>query len=131
MTTKTSTKPASATAKPASRYSINRKRRLLRTLKNQPNNEQVRLALTDDRPSGRKTPNNSYWSHSMIREAQLFKEFTGSMDLNIFSSIDSISGYTRLHLTRKDWAQIKLPQGKVSFTLGARAHDALGNLVWA
>ena len=130
MATKASNKAATP-AKPVSRYSINRKKRLERTLKQQPNNEQVKVALSDDRPSSRKTPNNSYWSHTMIREAKLFKEFTGRMDLNVFSSTESVRGNARLHLTRTDWAQIKLPEGKVSFTLGARAHDALGNLVWA
>lgn len=131
MATKSSNKAAATPAKPVSRYSINRRKRLERTLKRQPNNEQVKLALTDDKPSSRKTPNSSYWSHSMIREAKLFKEFTGRVDLNIFSSTDSVRGNARLHSTRQDWSQVKLPEGKVSFTLGARAHDAMGKLVWA
>lgn len=130
MATKAPSKAATP-AKPVSRYSINRKRRLERTIKAQPNNEQAKVALSDDRPSSRKTPNSSYWSHTMIREARLFKEFTGRMDLNVFSSTESVRGNARLHLTRQDWSQIKLPEGKVSFTLGARAHDALGKLVWA
>lgn len=83
------------------------------------------------KPKGtRNKPVTPYWSHTMIREAKLFKEFTGRMDLNIFSSTESVRANARLHLTREDWSQIKLPQGKVSFTLGARAHDKQGRLVW-
>lgn len=111
-----------ATAAPAgnTRIEANRKRRLERTVKAQPNNEQAAIALKETRGHKRKKPNNPYWSHTMIREAKLFKEFTGNMDLAIFSSIDAVRGNARLHLTRKDWAQVKLPQGKVDFSLGAR-----------
>ena len=83
------------------------------------------------KPTGtRKKPVTPFWSHTMIREAKLFKEFTGKVDKNIFSSIDSVRGNARLHSTRADWSQIKLPQGKVNFTLGARAHDKQGRLIW-
>ena len=78
----------------------------------------------------RKKPKNPYWSHTMIREAKLFKEFTGHVDLAIFSSTESVRANARLHSTRKDWSQVKLPQGKVSFTLGARVHDKYGNLMY-
>lgn len=78
----------------------------------------------------RKKPKNPYWSHTMISEAKLFKLFTGRVDLNIFSSTETVKANARLHSTRKDWSQVKLPQGKVSFTLGARAHDKYGKPVW-
>ena len=80
--------------------------------------------------STRKKPVTPYWSHTMIREAKLFKEFTGKVDLSIFSSIESVRANARLHATRQDWSQVKLPHGKVNFTLGARAHDGKGNLIW-
>lgn len=83
------------------------------------------------KPTGtRKKPVTPYWSHTMIREAKLFKEFTGKVDLNIFSSIETVRSNARLHSTREDWSQVKLPQGKVNFTLGARAHDKQGRLIW-
>ncbi len=83
------------------------------------------------KPTGtRKKPVTTYWSHTMIKEAKLFKEFTGNMDLGIFSSTESVRANTRLHLTRKDWSQVKLPEGRVSFTLGARAHDKQGKAIW-
>lgn len=78
----------------------------------------------------RKKPANPYWSHTMIREAKLFKLFTGRVDLAIFSSTESVRTNARLHSTRKDWSQVKLPEGKVSFTLGARVHDKYGKLVY-
>jgi hypothetical protein len=113
---------AKTTAAPAnnSKLEANRRRRLERTVKAQPNNTQAALALKETRGHKRKKPNTPYWPHTMIREAKLFKEFTGSMDLNIFSSTDAVRGNARLHLTRKDWSQVKLPQGKVDFSLGAR-----------
>lgn len=122
-----------ATASPAKagNYAANRKRRLERTLKKQPNNKQVELALKDNPTWLRKKPNTPYWSHTMIEEAKLFKQFTGKMDLAVFSSIEATRSSARLHLKRDDWDQHKLPEGKVNFTLGARAHDQYGNLVWA
>lgn len=78
----------------------------------------------------RKKPQTPFWSHTMIREAKLFKLFTGRVDLAIFSSIESVRANARLHSTRKDWSQVKLPQGKVSFTLGARVHDKQGKLLY-
>lgn len=103
------------------RIEANRKRRLTRTLKQQPNNEQVQLALSEPRGHKRKTPKNPYWSHTMIREAKLFKEFTGKMDINIFSSTEATRTNARLHTTRIDWSQVKLPEGRVDFSIGARA----------
>lgn len=125
------TKNKATAATKTTNYSANRKRRLERTVKAQPNNEQARIALGDNRPPKRKTPKAAYWSHTMIREAKLFKEFTGRVDLAIFSSTESVRSNARLHSGRKDWEQVKLPEGKVSFTLGSRAHDKQGNLVWA
>lgn len=116
-----SNKKVQTTAPVGSRIEANRKRRLARTLKEQPNNEQVQLALNDSRGHKRKTPKNPYWSHTMIREAKLFKEFTGKMDTNIFSSIEATRTNARLHTTRTDWSQVKLPEGRVDFSLGARA----------
>ena len=116
--------------KSSNRFIANRKARLERTLKKQPNNEQVKLALKDNVSYKRKAPTTPYWSHTMIKEAKIIKEVTGSMSLDIFSNIEKTNANARLHLCRKDYSQIKLPEGKVSFTLGARAHDNRGNLVW-
>lgn len=87
-------------------------------------------AKVEKKTGGRKKPVTPYWSHTMIREAKLFKEFTGKVDLNIFSSTESVRANARLHSTRDNWSQFKLPQGKVNFALGARAHDKQGKLIW-
>jgi len=83
------------------------------------------------KPTGtRKKPVTPFWSHTMIKEAKLFKEFTGKVDRNIFSSTESVRANARLHCTREDWKQVSLPQGKVNFSIGARAHDGTGKLIW-
>ena len=122
------TKAATPAPSSNNRTEANRKRRLERTIKAQPNNEQAKLALTDTK-NKRKAPVTPYWTHTMIREAKLFKEFTGKMDINVFSSNETIRANARLHLNSSD--QTKLPNVKVNFSLGARAHDKQGNLVWA
>ena len=119
MATKNKATPAASPA--GGRTEANRKRRLERTLKAQPNNTQVQLALSEGRGHKRKTPNNPFWSHTMIREARLFKEFTGRMDVSVFSSTEAVRSNARLRLTREDWQQVKLPEGRVDFSIGARA----------
>jgi hypothetical protein len=128
MATKSKAAPVANTN---TRIEANRKRRLERTVKAHPNNQQAALALKESRGHKRKKPASPYWSHTMIREAKLFKEFTGRIDLNIFHSIESTRGNARLHLSRSDWSQVTQPEGKVSFALAARAHDKQGRLVWA
>lgn len=120
----TKNKSTTSAAPAGNRIEANRKKRLERTVKAQPNNAIAAAALSENRGHKRKTPKNPYWSHTMIREAKLFKEFTGRMDINIFSSIESTRANARLHLSRNDWSQVKLPEGKVDFSIGARA---LGN----
>ena len=66
-------------------WEANRKRRLERTLKAQPNNEQVKQALKG-MVYRRKTPTNRPWSASWIRVAKILKEFSGRCDPSILSS---------------------------------------------
>lgn len=127
-----SSKPQAAaqgTSAGVAKTQANRKRKLERTLKSQPNNQQLVRALGEvGRP--RKTPTNPQWSHSAIRLAKLFKYFTGRAPLELFSSNPKIQAQALQYFNpNREWTN--LPQGKVSFTLGARAHDALGRLVWA
>lgn len=119
MATKNKNAPAAAPA--GGRIEANRKQRLERTVKAQPNNEQAKIALSEGRGHKRKTPKNPYWSHTMINEAKLFKEFTGRMDINVFSSTEATRSNARLHITREDWKQVKLPEGKVDFSIAGRA----------
>lgn len=66
-------------------WEVNRKRRLERTLKEQPNNEQVKQALKS-MVYRRKTPKTSPWSASWVRVAKLIKSVSGRFDPSIMSS---------------------------------------------
>lgn len=71
--------------KTSRRWESNRKLKLARTLKEQPNNEQVKLAMKN-MVYRRRTPTNRMWPASWVRIAKLFKEFTGRFDPAIMSS---------------------------------------------
>ncbi len=66
-------------------WETNRKRRLERALKSQPNNEQIKAALKG-MVYRRKTPTTRMWSASWIRTAKLFKEFEGRFDPKLMSA---------------------------------------------
>jgi hypothetical protein len=105
----------------------NRKRKLLKLLKQQPNNEQIKDALVNIKYR-RKTPKNQEWSKTDIQTAKLFKQFTGRADWDLFSSNPKVQAAAIAMHSKKDFRN--LPEGKVSFSLGARARDKYGNLVW-
>ena len=71
-------------------WEVNRKRRLERALKAQPNNENIKIALKG-MVYRRKTPKTQMWSASWISVAKLFKEFTGRFDPAIMSANADIS----------------------------------------
>lgn len=106
--------------KTTSRWASNRKRKLERQLKLQPGNEaQIRSAL--GRISYRRgTPKAPQWSHSAIRIAKLFKEFSGRASIDLFSSNPKLQA-AALQYYNPDRVWANLPQGKVDFSLGARA----------
>ena len=123
------TKPAKAEPSnhKASRTEANRKRRLERTVKAQPNNEQAKRALSDS-GSKRKPPGKREWSHSARRTAQVVKLFCGSAPKEIFTSNNKAH---QDQLQTLASAKTGKPQaGRVDFTIRARAHDKAGSLVW-
>lgn len=67
------------------RWESNRKRRLLKALKEQPNNEQIKVAL---QMIGyrRKTPITRVWSAQWVQTAMLFKRAEGRFDPQIMSN---------------------------------------------
>lgn len=103
----------------------NRKAKLERTLKAQPNNEQVKNALKQI-VYRRKTPNTRVWSASWIKVAKLFKLFEGRFDPNIMSANQELaraalsrqSKVSAEILKRKE--QPKNPDTSKFFTLEAR-----------
>lgn len=66
-------------------WETNRKKRLERTIKNQPNNLQLKRAI-DNMVYRRKTPKTKEWSADWISTAKLFKLFCGRFDKDIMSS---------------------------------------------
>jgi hypothetical protein len=123
----TKSKPAPAPAavpQGVARTQANRKRRLERTLKAQPNNLQVQNALLETGRQ-RKAPTTPQWSHTAIRLAKLFKEFTGRAPKELFSSNPKVAQAAMTVPSTKLF--INLPQGKVDFTLGARAFMRKGS----
>lgn len=74
-----------STYKASKTWEKNRKRKLERALKEQPNNEQIKAAM-GGMVYRRKTPNNREWSATWIRIAKIFKMFEGRFDRNIMSA---------------------------------------------
>ena len=117
------TKSKAAATAPAlpqgsARTEANRKRKLQKLLKSQPNNKQIQNALLDT-GTKRKAPITKQWSHSAIRLAKLFKEFCGYAPKELFSSNPKVQ-QAALSLPSKQRSD-KLPQGKVDFSIAARA----------
>lgn len=123
-----------ASYKAGNKHAKNRKTKLERQLKLQPNNEQVKNALNDIHYR-RKTPATSMWSHKQIATAKLFKEFCGNFDYNIFNSNQKTAIEAMIKLgTVNDNFKLPAnvansPAAKLPYSLMARAHSA-GKLVW-
>lgn len=125
MATKSKTQAAAPSVpQGVARTQANRKRRLERTLKSQPDNQQVKNALLEVGRQ-RKAPVTQQWSHTAIRLAKLFKEFTGRASKELFSSNPKVQQAALSVPSTKLF--VNLPQGKVDFTLGARAFMRKGN----
>lgn len=104
--------------KTQSKWKANREAKLLRALKRNPGNvKQIELAISNIRYR-RRTPTNAVWSKSNIRIAKILKEFTGSAPLTCFSSNPEVAKNALAALTLR--ADISIPSGKVSFSLGDR-----------
>lgn len=116
--------------KTASRWAANRKRKLERQLKLQPGNtEQITKAIGNI-SYRRGTPKNPVWSHSNRRIAVLFKYFSGRAPVELFSSNPKVQAQA-LQSFNPAREFYNLPQGKVDFSLAARAHNKQGTRVWS
>lgn len=115
---KNTTPAAASVPQSVARTQANRKRRLERTLRAQPNNLQVQNALLEVGRQ-RKAPVTPEWSHTAIRLAKLFKEFAGRAPKELFSSNPKVAQSALTTPSTKQF--VNLPQGKPDFTLGARA----------
>ena len=107
--------------KASRKWEANRKRKLERALKAQPNNEQVTRALKNI-VYRRKTPKTREWSASWIKVAKLFKEFTGKFDRSIMSSNSKVA-FEAMGLSSK-FIPFTMPVGrdKSMFSIMSRAN---------
>lgn len=109
--------------KSANTWKTNRERRLLKTLKEQPNNEKQITAALNNLKYRRRNPTTSMWGSTARSEARILKEFTGRAPHACFSSNAKIAETARLTLKTKR-PDSMVPQGKVDFSLGARLQGA-------
>lgn len=117
-----------ASYKNTNRWRTNREKRLMKALLNNPNNKQIETAMNNLRyRRGNAGGVVGSWSKTNIRLAKLFKMFTGHASHDLFSSNPKVQGEALSRPMR--WAKPDM-SGKVSFSLGARAHDNRGRAVW-
>ena len=116
--------------KNTSRWAANRKRKLERQLKLQPGNEEQIKKAIGNIAYRRATPKGRVWAHSHRRIAKLFKEFAGYAPVTLFSSNPKVQSMALQHFN-PERKFVGLPEGKVNFSIGARAHDKQGKLVWS
>lgn len=114
--------------KSSNKWQSNRKRKLEKQLKLQPNNEQIKDALKNIKYRRKVPVGKSLWSKQNIITAKLFKLFTGYASHDLFSSNPHVQSSALM--MRRDTPKHKVPEGKVNFSLGARAHDSKGKLIW-
>lgn len=106
------------------KWEANRKRKLERTLKAQPNNKQVQAALKSI-VYRRRTPTNRIWSATWIRVAKIFKEVEGRFDPQIMSSnVDVARSAMQKNSQNKDFV---LPPVTTKNYFSLEARSSLGN----
>lgn len=82
-----------ASYKQERRWEKNRKIKLARALKLAPENKQITEAVVVYR---RKTPTTKAWSATSRRVAELFKEFGGRADKDLFSKNEKLAATTAM-----------------------------------
>ena len=97
-------------------HAKNRRTKLARLLKQQPENVQIQNAIKDINYR-RKTPGANTWSHSGIALAKVFKEFCGHFDKNILSTNPKMAGE----------ALQKLSTNKANFELPEKVKASISN----
>lgn len=112
-------------------YATNRKLRLQRTLKAQPENEQVKRALQDTMHYRRSTPKSSVWTASTKRMAQVLRSWTGGFDMNILNSNPKVAATALAGLPSRDKVKADdTVNAKHMFSIAARVKSS-GVLLFA
>lgn len=101
-------------------WEVNRKRKLAKVLKDQPNNQQVKDAMSG-MVYRRKTPTTRQWSASAKRIAQMYKKVTG-----VFHK-DILSNDPKLQLAATKIQQANRQVASVVNTMQFPSFFALGN----
>ncbi len=109
-----------AVYKSTKRWETNRKRKLERTLKEQPNNEQIKAAMKS-MVYRRKTPTHRMWSASWKATAQLIKQFSGRFDKECMNS-DPKKAAEAMRMSFKPKDDIKVPPKYNFFSLETRIY---------
>lgn len=104
-------------------WEANRKRRLERMLKVQPNNEQIKAALKG-MVYRRKTPGDNTWTATEKRIAQVFRKWNGLFDRAMFHPDPKVSQAALLRRPDVPLPKVTHPvpesYGTSFFALGAR-----------
>jgi hypothetical protein len=95
--------------KTANKESSNRIARLTKLAKDNPNNEQIALAIKNV-AHRRHTPKTRVWAHSMRRVAQIVKQFTGKFDKGLFSNDPKIHMAATRTRNERAFAVFKMPE---------------------
>jgi len=113
-----------ASYKTSKRWESNRRKKLERQLKLQPNNEQVKKAMSNIHYR-RKTPVVQEWSSSTRHMAKIIKLFTGRFDRDILSSNKETASLALQRSASKPEQQKNKSQiaDKNFFSIAARLRD--------
>lgn len=112
----------SAVYKSTKRWEANRKRKLERVLKEQPNNQQVKDAMKS-MVYRRKTPSTRVWSHSWKKTAKLIKQFSGKFDKDCMNTDPKkASEAMRMSFKLNHSPEVRLPSKYSFFSLETRIY---------
>lgn len=101
-------------------YAKNKRSKLEKQLKLQPNNDQVKLALKDIASYRRKAPKVPYWSHTMRKTAQMLKKVHGRFDSNIFHNDPKVAAAALAGLPSRTYQSKTATRKDSMFSIGAR-----------
>lgn len=117
--------------KTSKREESNRRRKLERELKKNPNNAaQLETAIKNIRHR-RNKPQNPFWSSTRRKTAELFKRFCGRVNLEIYNNNEKVSSAALLLAGPYSKNRNYVTMSEVDmFKLSVRAKDKQGNYVW-
>lgn len=117
--------------KTAKVFETNKRRKLERALKRNPENKQIAEALKNIAFT-KKSPKTSAWNPTTIAFVKILKEFKGKFNPDIFNKDPEIATNALKTKNEALFTKVNSKMSKQSFfSVGQRAHDGQGNLVWS